>query len=712
MAFFSEHWHRVEGLRPRLRAHVPVRRHRIRGQSWYVIHDTASGQFHRFTPAAYLVIGSLDGRHTVAQIWQAAIDKLGDEAPTQADIVQLLSQLHAADLLRSDLAADAVSLFERHRSRVRRKYGSRVANPMSIRLPLVNPDRFLASTAGLVRPWFGWFGLIAWLIAIGYALALAAPRWSELTANLSDRLMGADNLLLMAAIFPVLKLLHELGHGYACKLRGGAVCELGLMILVLAPVPYVDASSSTAFRSRWDRVLVGAAGMLVETFVAALAMVVWVSVEPGLVRTIAFNVISIAGVSTIVFNINPLMRLDGYFILSDLIGIPNLSQRASRYWGDLAERRLLGATSEPMTLAPGERAWLVAYAPLSLVYRVIVAIGIALFVAQTLFFVGVVIALLSLATTLVWPLIKVGRHVLVSPRLADRRAYAVGITFGGALAVVLALLVIPVPLATVHEGVVWMPESAILRVAEDGFVDGLAARSGARVVPGERVLRAVDPALVVEAEVTQTQIEALNLRFESEQVTDRVRAELTRTEIALKMQTRANETARLARLDLKTDVPGTLVVPHEADLPGRFLKRGDIVGFVVPEQSRVVRLAVGQGDIDLVRQRPGRVEVRIAGVLAKRYDARLLREVPAGSTQLPSRALSIEGGGRIAVDNRDPKNVQALERQFLFDVELPVAAGASSFGARVFAKFHHGYEPIGFQAWRRLRQLLLSRLDY
>ena len=149
------------------------------------------------------------------------------------------------------------------------------------------------------------------------------------------------------------------------------VHEFGVMFLVFAPVPYVDASAASEFRSKWRRALVGAAGMIVEVFFAALALYVWLAVEQGLVRALAYNVMLIAGVSTVVFNGNPLLRYDGYYILADLLEIPNLAQRATRYWGYLVERYVFRTEdSKDFVATRGERIWLLLYAPASFFYRV------------------------------------------------------------------------------------------------------------------------------------------------------------------------------------------------------------------------------------------------------------------------------------------------------------------------------------------------------
>ena len=140
-------------------------------------------------------------------------------------------------------------------------------------------------------------------------------------------------------------MLAEFRWKHAGEKHGGEVHEMGIMLLVLAPIPYVDASAAGAFRNKWRRALVGAAGMLVELFLAAIAMAAWVMVEPGLVRSVAFNVLFVAGASTLLFNGNPLLRYDGYYVLADLIEIANLGNRSNQYWQWLAKRYLFGVKS-------------------------------------------------------------------------------------------------------------------------------------------------------------------------------------------------------------------------------------------------------------------------------------------------------------------------------------------------------------------------------
>ena len=166
------------------------------------------------------------------------------------------------------------------------------------------------------------------------------------------------------------------------KVWGGEVREVGLMMLVLFPVPYVDASAASAFPSKWRRAVVAGAGIMAELAIAAAAILVWAAAEPGLVRAAAFNAALIGGVSTLLFNGNPLLRFDGYYVFADLVEIPNLAQRANRQVFHLIKRHAFGLSeSASAVTARGEAPWLVIYSVAAFIYRFFIVLGIALFIA-------------------------------------------------------------------------------------------------------------------------------------------------------------------------------------------------------------------------------------------------------------------------------------------------------------------------------------------
>ena len=261
---FSASWHRVAGLRPRLRGHAKLSRHFYRGQLWYVLQDQSSRRVHRFSPATYTLIGLMDGHRSVQEIWDATCAKLGDDAPTQEEVIRLLSQLHGADVLQCEIPPDVDELLRRQDKMRSMKLIQLLMSPLSVKFPLLDPERFLSAAMPYVRPFFSWYGTVLWLALVTGALVLAGLHWGELTKDITDRVLAPQNLLIIWFTFPVLKAFHEFGHAFAVKRWGGEVHEMGVMLLVLMPVPYVDASAATAFRDKYPRAVVGGAGMLVE----------------------------------------------------------------------------------------------------------------------------------------------------------------------------------------------------------------------------------------------------------------------------------------------------------------------------------------------------------------------------------------------------------------------------------------------------------------
>lgn len=711
--FLSTSWYRVANLRPKLREHATVYRHRYRGVTWYVVHDHVAGRLHRLSASTFAIVEAMDGIRTVNQVWEDVGACLGSEAPSQDEVIQLLAQLSAADLVVTRVTADAAELSERAAKARRARWVQNIFNPLALRVPLWQPDRFLQRTLPFVSWLIGWRGGVVWLVVVLPAMVLAGQHLQELTADAPERILAADNLLLIALSYPVLKALHELGHGYAVRAFGGPVHELGVMFLVFAPVPYVDASAASRFHSKWQRAFVGAAGMVVEVFIAALALYVWLAVEPGLVRELAYNVMLIAGVTTVLFNGNPLLRYDGYYILADLLEMPNLAQRASRYWGYLAERYVFWSEDFKEPIAThGERIWLFLYAPASFCYRVAVIFAIAIFVASEYLAVGVAIAAWGLCTGVLLPIGKVLRQLLLGPQLQRNRVRAVATSSAIVLGACALALLVPAPSYTTTQGVIWLPESGLVRAGTDGFVRRLLVEPGRAVTLGEALVESEEPTLDAELAVLRARVAELEATLAAERFTDRAKAEISATELSHARTDLATMAERANRLIARSQGDGTFAVLKPQDLPGRFMRQGQEIGYVLPASARIVRATVGQDDIDLVRNRLNGVQVRLASDLGEALPARILREVPRGREDLPSKALGMEGGGALPTDPRDPQGKRTYNRVFQVDIELPAEAlSAGAFGSRAYVRFNFHWEPIGLQMWRRTRQLLLSRLS-
>ena len=712
-SIFSSSWYRVRGLRPRLRSNAKMHRHLYRGETWYVLQELTMERFFRFTPSVYSVIGMMDGRRTVEELWHEACSLLGDDAPTQDEMIQLLAQLYQVDVLQCDVPADAAELLKRHETSTRRKWQSNILSVFSWRFPLLDPERFLQFMMPVVRPLFGWFGAVLWLAALVPAIILFGTHWTDLTEGMLDRVFMPNNIVILWLLFPLIKTCHEFGHAFATRVFGGEVHEMGVMLLVVTPVPYVDASSASAFQQKWRRVLVGAAGMVVELFIAALALFFWINAEPGVLRTMAYNAIFIAGASTVFFNANPLLRYDGYYILADLIEIPNLRNRSNQYLLYLCERFLFGNPhAERPDATRSERTWFVCFGILSFLYRIFVVSAILIFVGQQFLGLGL---LLAAGATIIWfvtPVVKGMSYLFTSPRLRSVRGRALTVTLLLIAGVFAFLGFVPMPYRTGTEGVIWIPEESFVRAGAEGFIEELLAQPGQRVEKGTPLIRLSNSFLGTQERIAASRVRELQSTYVHYLPTNTVRAATVRDELQEAQTRLAKIRGEIEDLTVRSEAVGTFTVPTPEDLPQKFVRKGELLAYILDNQRTTVRAAVSQPIIDLVQSRTETISVRLSENLDETVPARVIRAVPGASDELPARALGTSGGGQIAMDPRDAQGLKAAQKVFQLDLEIPSHSKLVNLGGRCYIRFDHGWTPLAMQFYFQLRQLFLSRFDF
>ncbi len=709
---FDQNWYRVAGLRPRLRPHAQTRRQRVRNHVWYVLQDGQTGRSFRVSSAAHALLAMMDGTRTVADMLARLSRFMGAERPSRGDVLQLMVQLHQSDLLVAPLPPDLAELDRRAQGQARRKLWSVLGNPLAIRVPLWDPDAALTRALPFVRALCCWPVLLLALLVTVTGGVMAAMHASELAGNVADRVFAADNVLMLALLYPLAKGLHEAGHCFAVKLGGGDVHEIGLMVLVLFPVPYVDASASAGFPDAWRRITVSAAGMAVELFLAGLASIAWVLLAPGPLRAAALDIMVLCGVSTLVFNGNPLLRFDGYYVLSDLIGVPNLDTRSRKQLGYVVRRYLLGMRGQRSSVeVPGEGRWLLGFGVASLLYRLVMVVSIGLIVATKLFAAGVALAALSVVQMLVLPVLRGVRFLLVGRDLAGRRRRAWLGAGGAGTLVVLGLFVLPIPHGLVAPGALTVPSEAIVRAGADGFVDRIAAADGTDVVAGQMLFVTADPVAAARADVLDAEVAVQRSRLAAVQGIDLVQARLIADQLARAEATAGRAREEVGALDIVSVRPGRFVVPDAASLPGRFVHKGDVLGYVLERGDIEVRAVVSQAELDLVRSQTVRTDVLLAERTDHTLPGRIIRETPSALDRAPAPALAPVGGGPMLADPTSPKHDRPLDRWYAFDIALPDAdadaAAASRIGEHASVRFDLGRQPI---AWRLVlwgQQLML-----
>jgi putative peptide zinc metalloprotease protein len=705
----SGSWYRVAPLKPSLAPGLKIVRQQVRDQIWHLLVEPGSGRQLRLNPAAYAFAGRCDGRNTVGALWQILLEQHGEEAPTQDEILRLLSQLFRSGMVQFDAAPHLSLLFAR-RSQDEERQRRAFVNPLFLRIRLFDPTRLLDALAPLGVALVRWHVFVLWLVAVTLAGLAAAVQFPALQAEALRVLATPSSYALAWIAYPLVKTLHELAHGLAVRRFGGAVHEVGLSLMFLTPAPYVDASAANAFPSARARALVSAAGILVELALGALAMLAWSLLAPGLVRDAALVVVLICTLSTLLFNANPLLRLDGYHFLCDVLELPNLALRSQAWWGS-RWRRLLGAERRlpSNTFAAGETKWLMLYAPASWTYRLTLLLAMVFWIGGHSWLLGWLVGLGLLAWMAAGAVRALLRSVAGAPDPWARRRVLLAVS-GLVIALGLLLFVLPAPSSVVARGVVWPPEQAQLRAEAGGFVEPGLVRDGAPVAEGEVVLTLTDPALVAQRDQAAGQRAGLLAQQYRALLQDPARAgelaeQIERNDAELQ---RAEE--QLAGLELRARSAGRTVWPRERDLPGSYAERGAMVGYVLGPDPAQVRLVLRDEDLLRVRGQVKKIEVRLAEAPLTAHPARLRSETPAATRQLPNAALGERHGGPVATDPGDPEGLRSQQPVFLLDVDVP-GVTAQRIGGRAWVRLELASEPLGLQALRSLRQMLVRQFS-
>lgn len=651
--------------RLRLRGSVRVWPQRSGGQVWYHIEQTETGRFFRIGQAEYTFISLLDGETSLGEAVSLTARALGPDALTESQATTIALWLLDSELARAGNATSDESV---QVSGVAEKL-----NPFWLKLPLGNPDRLLD---GLSR-WLGWvhsgpavaISICLWALA---AISLAS-QWKDF-ASASRSLLAPENWFWLTGAWLILKIVHELSHALACKRHGGSVRETGIIFVLLAPMAFVDVTSSIRFRSKWQRIQVAAGGMYAELTVAALAMLFWSRAGSPTGQHVLHNLIVMATLSTILFNANPLMRFDGYFILSDLTGIPNLYQRGGEFLKRLARGWLLGIP-QPAIRERGLRASFVrVYGVAAFAWRLLICVGLVITASALFEGLGVLLAAAGLVAWFGKPVWRTGRLLAelrqLSPRLFVRTltvsCVAIALVAG-------ALLLTPWPGGRTAPGYVEFRDFTVVRAGSPGFVSRLHVLDGEHVEAGEPLVELTNPQL--KSKVIDLQLALDQSRLRQQQHIQKQDA------VALQVETE-NRNAILKRLAEKQKQQDSLVVraPQSGRVlvrglawkRGTWLAEGDELLLVGDESHKEFRASLSQEDVDSLaavdfkKRLPVRIHARSP------VAASLNRVTPRASSKPLHESLTAAGGGRLAVREADDESgYELVEPRFIAEFTLP-----------------------------------------
>ncbi len=535
------------------------------------------------------------------------------------------------------------------------------------RIPIFDPDALLESGLFLVEWIFRLPGLLVWLVLLGwasYTLLSAGPMAGTLLTE-SSGLLRPDNWLLLLLAFIVDKTVHEFGHAIACKLfgkqagTGGEVHVIGMMLLIFTPVPYVDASSAWLLPDKWKRAIVGAAGMWMEFALAAIAAIVWRYSVPGsTLHAFCYNLMFIASVATLFFNGNPFLRYDGYYILADLLEIPNLLGRAMQFATYLIRRYLFGLKQAiNPTETSGQQRWLLVYLVLSGVVRVLVCTGIILFLVTNLRqYPQLTLLLLSMASiaAATWLLVPLGRaawYLVSNAELVHRRTRAISTSLCGFGLIVAAVGLLPLPHHTRVTGIVRTARQRGVYAPVDGFLQWCkpSDTQQASVRAGTVLVRLSNPQLQARLIQSQSRLAAARVKRRKALAGNPAMAQILARQISALQTEVSRLQSRVADLTLHAPATGFWTNQDMRLRRGAYLKRGDRIGTLADFAAPLIFAPASQANAGrIIRFGRPLIELRIAGRPAPMLHATLVRVYPGGGTKMPSAALSYLAGVPLA----------------------------------------------------------------
>lgn len=493
----------------RHRPDLEVSEQAIRGRKQWVVKDPVGLRYFRFCPQEYAVLKMLDGSTNLQQIKTQLDGEFSPETVSLDDVWQLICRFHRNGLIVARTTGEGEALKQRRDERARRQRWASCTNPLAIRFQGVDPDALLSRIYPFVRWMFTRTAVATGLTLILSAVALLAVHFETLQSRLPafQQFFGMHNLLWLAIAMAGAKVLHEFGHGLTCKHFGGESHEMGVMLLVFMPCLYCNVSDSWMFPKSRQRIAVAAAGMYVELLLAALATWLWWCTAPGLVHYLCLNLMFTCSVSTLLFNANPLLRYDGYYILSDISGIPNLYRKSRTILVGLLGRLCLGVKGRDVSpTSRRSRSFLAAYGVASVIYRVVIAFSILWFLYNVLKPYGLQLFALGLASLVLFSLIVLPLWRLVSYLRAPGRMKQVkiprlAIATLSVSAAIVVIAFVPLPSHVIAPAVVEPANAERVFVIVPGRLKSVPTRVG-------RIVQAGDPiAVLINEDVEENLIQ-------------------------------------------------------------------------------------------------------------------------------------------------------------------------------------------------------------
>lgn len=728
-------------LRIRKRPDLTARRQRYHGKTYWVVKDPVGLQYFRFQEEEYAILQMLDGQTSLDEVKDRFEDEFPPQKITLEELQQFLGMLHRSGLIIADVQGQGNQLLQRRGERRRKELLAALSNVLCIRFKGIDPERIFNKVYPGIRWFFTKTAMFACIALALSALMLVLVNYRMFVSRLPGfyQFFTPANAFWLLLILGSTKVMHEFGHGLSCKHFGGECHELGVMVLVLTPCLYCNVSDSWMLPNKWHRAAIGAAGMYVELVLASIATYVWWFTTPGLVNNLALNVMFVCSVSTVVFNANPLLRYDGYYILADVLEIPNLRQKATTILSQKAGTWFLGLEAQEDPFLPQKRQLAFAlYSIAAAIYRWVVVFSILWFLYSLckrygLEVVGWILILASGFGLFIQPLYKLGKFFYVPGRLDKVKKPRMYISLAGLALIVGFVFFVPLPYRVLATVELQARDAESMYVDVPGVLEAVEIHAGQRVEKGDVLARLRN--LDLEVSITKldnarNEIGAQLAVLERERTDyQQARGQIPALREAFqardrqwreKVEERDRLTLRARASGVVLPPPWTAKQPPNPDglLPtwdGTPLERknlgarlDDSVLFCQIGDPRKLEaiLVIDQADIEFV-QRGQRVEIKLDELPDERLVGEVA-EVSQSDLKVSSRRMSAKSGGELATKT-DPSGAERpLRPSYQARVPIDDPDGLLRLGLRGRGKIHMDrdqWRTLAQRGWRLLKSI-------
>ena len=720
----------------RMRPDLSARRHRYHGRTFWVVKEPVGLNYFRFHEEEYAILGMLDGRSSLEEIKEQFEQEFAPQKITYHDLLQFVGMLHRSGLVISESTGQGPQLRKRRDEKKWRELVGKLSNVFALRFRGVDPERFLNWLYRYSGWFFRWYTVVCVLLLGLAALTLVGVQFDEFSRRLPNfhSFFGPQNWFYLAITMGVVKVLHEFGHGLSCKHFGGECHELGGMLLVFTPALYCNVSDSWMLPNKWHRAAIGAAGMYVELFLASVATFLWWFSTPGLVNHVCLSVMFICSVSTLVFNGNPLLRFDGYYILMDLLEIPNLRQKATEITKRFFVWLCLGIEQPENPFLPHKHQWAFGvFTVAAVIYRWVVVFSIMFFLNQVfepygLKIIGQLIAVTGLFGLVVQPMWKMGKFFYTPGALNKMKKERLIASVAVAAAAVAFILFVPLPFSVKCTFEIQPREFQQVFTPVAGQIVNVSAKPGQIVTAGQPIMQLKNPDLELEVLVSEGKWR------EADQMVRSLVAQrfvdpgaVMQEEVAREMRDAARKLyeqkkQELDRLTITAPSAGTIIPPPSrpekaAAAPGRLrswhgtpfdqknlgamLTPSDPICIVGDPADVQAVLVIDQAYIDLVQEGQA-VRVLLEADTRRAYDSQI-ESIAAVQMQAASRGSSTQAGGRLETKTDTSTGAVApLSTSYQAAAPLGDAAGRLQVGMQGQARIYTGWQPLGRRLYRFL----------